>query len=115
MYIWDKTTGVLTKQLNGPSDGMMGMTWHPFRPVCATISGYYGCIYLWRHTPQQKFSAYEPTFTEVRLVICLIFFVKLEDNQEYEERESEFDVLDDKQKIVEEEDFDQEIDIMQDR
>jgi len=80
LYLWDLKSGVLVKQLDGPLEGMSSLSWHPTKPVCASISLQYGCIYLWRHTPLQKFSAYEPTFTE------------LEDNLEYEEREDEFDL-----------------------
>lgn len=65
LYIWDRTTATLAKQLDGPLEGMSSLSWHPSRPICATVSTLYGCVYLWRHTPQQKFSAYEPTFTEV--------------------------------------------------
>jgi COMPASS component SWD1 len=47
--------------------------------MIATVSSFSGAIYLWQHLPAQKYSAFDPTFTDI------------EDNQEYMEREDEFD------------------------
>ncbi|KAJ3331828.1 hypothetical protein HDU91_003232 [Kappamyces sp. JEL0680] len=101
MSIWDKESGRIFKTLTGPSEGLLGIRWHPTRPIMATISEFYGCVYLWRHTPQQKFSAYEPTFTE------------LEDNLEYVEREDEFDIVEGGVKVKAEADESADVDILE--
>ncbi len=66
MFLWDKESGALIRQLEGPKEGFGGLKWHPTTSLLATISQSRQCVYLWRFTPQQKFSAYEPWFTEVR-------------------------------------------------
>jgi WD40 repeat protein len=63
IYIWDLQTGVLVNQLD-PHDGISYLSIHPSQPVLASTTDY-GHVFLWRHQPQQKFAAYEPTFTEV--------------------------------------------------
>lgn len=63
LVLWHNT-GELVKTLVGPIEGVHTFAWHPTRPVCASLSEF-GQVFLWRHTPQQKFSAYEPSFTEV--------------------------------------------------
>lgn len=81
MYIWDKTTGNLVKILTGPKgEGLLDLTWHPVRPIILSVSN--GLVNIWSHSQTELWSAYAPNFKE------------LDENEEYEERESEFDIED---------------------
>lgn len=87
--------------LEGPQEGMSDMTWHPTRPLIASVSNYYGHVNLWQHIPTQKFSSFEPLFTE------------LDDNIEYIEEEDEYDI---KERVIEKKNVyeDADVDIVQD-
>ena len=100
IYIWSKALGNLVKMLEGPKEGLADMTWHPTRPMFATIS-HFGTIYLWGVHYVQNFSAFAPSFTE------------LEDNVEYKEREDEFDIISDNENdnIAGKEDDELEVDV----
>ncbi|KAJ3261214.1 chromatin binding protein [Boothiomyces macroporosus] len=89
------------KMLEGPQEGMSDMTWHPTRPLIASVSNYYGHVNLWQHIPTQKFSSFEPLFTE------------LDDNIEYIEEEDEYDI---KERVIEKKNVYEEadVDIVQD-
>lgn len=82
VYIWDRSSGVLVKILEGPKDWLVGVDWHPDRPMLASVSNM-GIIYLWFTPTEEIWSAYAPGFEE------------LEENVEYEEHEDEFDFIDD--------------------
>lgn len=95
IYIWDRTSSTLSKILEGPKDWSIGVDWHPARPMLASVSNT-GAIYVWFTPTEEIWSAYAPGFEE------------LEENQEYEEREDEFDFIDgkgdkDKRRMEEEE------------
>ncbi|GAA5845463.1 hypothetical protein JCM9279_003041 [Rhodotorula babjevae] len=81
IYIWDRVTGALAKILEGPKDPCEDLTWHPFRPLIASVSTL-GLIHLWVTPVVENWSAYAPGFEE------------LDENREYEEKEDEFDFED---------------------
>ena len=80
IIMWDITDGTI-KKLIPILQPLSGLSWCPTRVLFATVDEYYGSVHLWRKMPTQKFSAYEPVFVE------------LEDNHEYQEKETEFDVV----------------------
>ncbi|KAI8577441.1 hypothetical protein K450DRAFT_251655 [Umbelopsis ramanniana AG] len=80
IYIWDKNMGNLVKILEGPKEPLDDLTWHPIRPVIASVSTY-GNIHIWATSRDENWSAFAPDFIE------------LEENLDYEEKEDEFDVV----------------------
>mmetsp|Transcript_12889 Transcript_12889/g.21066 ORF Transcript_12889/g.21066 Transcript_12889/m.21066 type:complete len:451 (+) Transcript_12889:28-1380(+) len=80
IYIWNKTFGQLVKILEGPKEGIMDLVWHPCRPVIASCSTS-GTVYIWAKNYTENWSAFAPDFKE------------LEANEDYEEREDEFDIV----------------------
>eukprot|EP00036_Acanthoecidae_sp_10tr_P013018 CAMPEP_0206291036 /NCGR_PEP_ID=MMETSP0106_2-20121207/2921_1 /ASSEMBLY_ACC=CAM_ASM_000206 /TAXON_ID=81532 /ORGANISM="Acanthoeca-like sp., Strain 10tr" /LENGTH=469 /DNA_ID=CAMNT_0053721601 /DNA_START=3 /DNA_END=1412 /DNA_ORIENTATION=+ len=81
IYVWDREKGTLVRMLEGPKEGLLDVQWHPGRPVIASISTF-GIVYIWAITATEHWSSFAPDFTE------------LEENQEYIEREDEFDIVD---------------------
>ncbi|KAK9695470.1 chromatin binding protein, variant 3 [Basidiobolus ranarum] len=84
IYVWDKNMANLIKILEGPKEPLRDLTWHPKRPIIASVSTY-GMVYVWTRSPNESWSAFAPDFKE------------LEENAEYEEREDEFDVISENQ------------------
>ncbi|KOB75719.1 Retinoblastoma-binding protein 5 [Operophtera brumata] len=71
LYVWEKSIGNLVKILHGTKgELLLDVVWHPIRPIIASIS-----------------AAFAPDFKE------------LDENVEYEERESEFDVEDEDRSV----------------
>ncbi|KAF9135890.1 hypothetical protein BGW39_010705 [Mortierella sp. 14UC] len=80
IFIWDRIGGNLVKILEGPKEPLEDLTWHPIRPIVASVSSY-GTIHIWATNYQENWSAFAPDFKE------------LEENIDYEEREDEFDIV----------------------
>jgi COMPASS component SWD1 len=99
IYVWDRSTGVLIKVLEGPKDALddcdvspfssasgatiankLAQQWSPSRPMIASCTSA-GEINIWQTTTNEAWSAFAPGFEE------------LEENREYIEREDEFDLV----------------------
>ena len=80
VHVWSLSTGELKCVLEGPTDAGTGtaLAWHPVAPLLVSLGGH-GRVYVWARTATENWSAFAPDFRE------------LEENEEYVEREDEFD------------------------
>ncbi|CAN0858205.1 Protein RBL [Linum grandiflorum] len=99
IYIWDKG-GYLVKILEGPKEALIDLAWHPIHPIVVSVS-LAGFVYIWAKDYTENWSAFAPDFKE------------LEENEEYVEREDEFDLMPDTEKVKKSDaNEDEEVDIM---
>lgn len=81
MYIWETENGTIKKMLQATKgESLLDIQWHPLKPILASICN--GLVSIWVKPEIENWSAYAPHFKE------------LEENEEYDERESEFDIND---------------------
>lgn len=85
MYIWDRA-GHLVKILEGPREGIIDLLWHPVHPIIVSVSAS-GSIYIWAKDYTENWTAFAPDFVEI------------EQNEEYVEREDEFDLIPDVERV----------------
>lgn len=85
IYIWDRA-GHLVKILEGPKEALMDLAWHPVHPMVVSVS-LTGLVYIWAKDYTENWSAFAPDFKE------------LEENEEYVEREDEFDLMPETEKV----------------
>ncbi|XP_004498849.1 protein RBL-like [Cicer arietinum] len=85
IYIWDRA-GHLVKILEGPKEALIDLAWHPLRPIVVSVS-LNGIVYIWAKDYTENWSAFAPDFKE------------LEENEEYVEREDEFDLIPETEKV----------------
>lgn len=82
IHVWRTSDGHLQTTLEGPTEGILDILWHPVHPVIVSIGASFGGIYVWAKNFTENWSAFAPDFTE------------LEANEEYDEPEDEFDAKD---------------------
>lgn len=86
IYIWDRA-GHLIKILEGPKEALVDLAWHPVHPIVVSVS-LVGLVYIWAKDYTENWSAFAPDFKE------------LEENEEYIEREDEFDMIPETEKVI---------------
>lgn len=85
VYMWETTMGSLVKVLEGVKEELFDIDWNNKRCIIGANGLDSGFIYLWSNVLPQKWSALAPDFIEV------------EENIEYDEREDEFDIVEEEE------------------
>lgn len=78
LYFWNREGGHLVKSIFGPKRQLLELAWHPVRSFAA-VATKDGPLQLW--TTDVNWAAFAPEFQEI------------EENEEYMEREDEFDKI----------------------
>jgi len=86
IHIWNRDNGQLILRLEGPKESIWDLAWHPTRAIIASVAQS-GKVVIWAKQYAENYSAFAPNFKE------------LEENEEYIEREDEFDLID-QQEVV---------------
>lgn len=81
MHVWRVQDGHIEMSLEGPKEGVAQVLMHPLRPIIVSLGTLTGGVYVWAHEVHENWSAFSTQFTE------------LEANEEYVEREDEFDLI----------------------
>jgi COMPASS component SWD1 len=81
-FFFSVFNGRMLKNLEGPKEGILDIIWHPTQPIIVSVSTT-GTMYVWGTHVDETWSSFTPGFIE------------LEQNEEYIEREDEFDAYDD--------------------
>lgn len=81
LYLWETSMGSLVKILEGAVEELIDVKWNFPRCMIGSTGLDSGNIYLWSVQFPQKWSALAPDFVEI------------EENIDYEEKEDEFDVI----------------------
>ncbi|OWB77943.1 hypothetical protein B5S32_g2126 [[Candida] boidinii] len=101
IYIWETTMGSLVKILEGPNEELVEVDWNYKKCSILSTGVDSGIIYIWSNIIPQKWSALATDFEEI------------EENIDYEEKEDEFDLIDEDELMNKQlEDEDQIVDII---
>lgn len=88
IHIWRVQDGQIDVTLEGPKEGVVQLLIHPLRPVIVSLGVIRGGIYIWDKEITENWSAFSTQFSE------------LEANEEYMEREDEFDLVDEENETL---------------
>lgn len=95
LYVWETQMGLLIKILEGSQEELIDVKWNYNKCMIGSTGLDSGAVYLWLVQFPLKWSALAPDFAEI------------EENDEYDEKEDEFDIIDEDvliKKRMEEED-----------
>lgn len=79
-YFFGVWSGRMFRTFEGPKEGVLDAVWHPSQPLLVSVSAV-GTMYIWGAHAEESWSSFTPGFVE------------LSHNQEYIEREDEFDYV----------------------
>ena len=82
LYLWETSMGTLIKILEGSHEELIDVKWNYRKCMIGATGLDSGAVYLWLVQFPLKWSALAPDFVEI------------EENDEYEEKEDEFDIID---------------------
>lgn len=83
LYLWETGSGSLVRVLEGADEELLDIDWNFYNMRIASNGFESGWVYMWSIVIPPKWSALAPDFEEV------------EENIDYQEKEDEFDIMDD--------------------